>query len=180
MPGSILHTIFRRVEMTKCEAAVLQAILQKANIYGAKATVAIATLAAMSGYSERSVYRAIRGYGPHVGLEGRLLHVDRTKIRWNWNTINVYCVIVPWRFDPQATPSALPWYTKSYKRGDTACHPQGTQGRKPAPVVPSEPAKPSRMMLSRQQRCPHPPDERVSMGTEAVICTQCYSVIEDD
>jgi hypothetical protein len=178
MPHPILPPIFRRVEMTKCEATVLQAILSKANIYGAKATVAIATLAAMTGYHERSVYRAIRGYGPHVGLEGRLLHVDRRKIRWNWNAMNVYHVIVPWRFDPQAAPSTLPWYTRSYKKGDTACHPQGRKERKPAPAVPSEPAKPSRLMLSRQQRCPHPPDERTSMDG-VTICIQCYSMVGD-
>jgi hypothetical protein len=107
--------------MTNCEAAVLQAILSKANIYGKHAKASIACLMAITGYKERSVQYATKG----LRLKG-LLHVDK---RWRWpgmHHINVYHVVVPWRFDPMAYPSASPYWTKRTKptfKGAKPVHP---------------------------------------------------------
>jgi hypothetical protein len=107
--------------MTNCESAVLQAILAKANIYGKHAKASIACLMAITGYQERSVQYATKG----LRLKG-LLHVDK---RWRWpgmHHINVYHVVVPWRFDPLAHPSALPYWTKGTRpqfKGAKPVHP---------------------------------------------------------
>ena len=60
MGASILQRIFRRVQISRAEGLVLDAILAKANIYGKHARVAYECLAGMTGFSIRHVKRLVK------------------------------------------------------------------------------------------------------------------------
>ena len=113
MPAKILQGIFSRVEMTKCEAAVLQAILSKANIYGKRAKVSILCLMAITGYKRSSVYAAIAS----LEQERRLLRVTRRYLWHEHSAINVYEVVIPWRRDPCYDERAVMRWGKKDNRG---------------------------------------------------------------
>jgi hypothetical protein len=92
MPPNILQEIFRRVQLSRAEGIVLDAILFKANIYGKFARVAYEALAAITGFSQRHVRRLVKS----LECVRRLLRVDRRRICPGHNAINVYHVVIPW------------------------------------------------------------------------------------
>jgi hypothetical protein len=93
MQPGIVQTIFRRVQISRAEGIMLDAILSKANIYGKYAKVAYHALAGITGFSERHVRRLVKS----LECNRRLIRVDRRRICPGHNAINVYHVIVPWR-----------------------------------------------------------------------------------
>jgi hypothetical protein len=96
MRASILQKIFRRVQISRSEGIVLEAILSKANIYGKHARVAHEVIQAITGLARSTVYAAI------ARLEKiyHLLRVERKVLWYCHNAINVYHVVIPWRQDP--------------------------------------------------------------------------------
>jgi hypothetical protein len=92
MPSKILQSIFRRVQLSRSEGIVLDAILSKANIYGKFARVAYEALAAITGYSQRHVRRLVKS----LECIRRLIRVDRRRICPGHNAINIYHVVIPW------------------------------------------------------------------------------------
>ena len=57
MRASILQRIFRRVQISRSEGIVLDAILSKANLYGKHARVAHEVILAITGLSTGTVIR---------------------------------------------------------------------------------------------------------------------------
>ena len=144
MRASILQRIYRRVQVSRSEGIVLDAILSKANLFGKHARVAYECLAAMTGFSIRHVIRLVKSL-----IENRrLLRVDKRVLWPGHNAINVYDVVIPWRrevsFEEMGTcrPTgksgrAYPRPDKVNNKGDKACHPNTHTKRK----IPSEPAR---------------------------------------
>jgi hypothetical protein len=93
MPATDLQTMFRRVQTTKAEGRVLDAILSQADIYGKNAKVAYECLAAITGFSIRHVKRLVKS----LECDKRLLRVRRQVLWPGHNAINVYHVVVPWQ-----------------------------------------------------------------------------------
>ena len=93
MRDSILQRIFRRVQISRSEGIVLDAILSKANLFGKHAKVAYECLAGITGFSIRHVKRLVKS----LIYERRLLRVDKRVLWPGHNAINVYHVMVPWR-----------------------------------------------------------------------------------
>ena len=124
MPENILQKIFRRVQISDSEGAVLNAILVKANIYGKHAQIAYPCIAGMTGFSERHVMRLIKS----LECERRLLRVDR-RLWPGQNAINVYHVVVPWRqeraFQSRGFGRNYPGQDRVNNKGDRRCHPNG-------------------------------------------------------
>src|SRR4029450_7215781 len=73
MRDSILQKIFRRVQISRSEGIVLDAILSKANLFGKHARVAYECLAGITGFSSRHVMRLVKS----LECEQRLLRIDR-------------------------------------------------------------------------------------------------------
>jgi hypothetical protein len=73
MRNSILQRIFRRVQISRSEGIVLDAILSKANLFGEHARVAYECLAGITGFSIRHVMRLVKS----LIYERRLLRVDK-------------------------------------------------------------------------------------------------------
>jgi hypothetical protein len=125
MPENILQKIFRRVQISDSEGAVLNAILVKANIYGKHAQIAYPCIAGMTGFSERHVMRLIKS----LECERRLLRVDRRRLWPGQNAINVYHVVVPWRqeraFQSRGFGRNYPGQDRVNNKGDRRCHPNG-------------------------------------------------------
>src|SRR5439155_10337090 len=71
MRASILQRIFRRVQISRSEGIVLDAILSKANLFGKHARVAYECLAGITGFSIRHVMRLVKS----LIFERRLLRV---------------------------------------------------------------------------------------------------------
>jgi len=93
MPATDLQTIFRRVQTTKAEGKVLDAILSKADIDGKNAKIAYPALADITGFSKRHVRRLVKS----LECDKRLLRVRRQVLWPGHNAINVYYVVVPWQ-----------------------------------------------------------------------------------
>jgi hypothetical protein len=93
MRASILQKIFRRVQISRAEGIVLDAILSKANLFGKHAKVAYECLAAITGFSVRHVIRLVKS----LIFERRLLRVYKRVLWPGHNAINVYAVVIPWR-----------------------------------------------------------------------------------
>src|SRR5436190_11022189 len=93
MRASILQRIFRRVQISRSEGIVLDAILSKANLFGKHARVAYECLAGITGFSVRHVMRLVKS----LIFERRLLRVAKRVLWPGHNAINVYEVVIPWR-----------------------------------------------------------------------------------
>jgi hypothetical protein len=137
MRASILQRIFRRVQISRSEGIVLDAILSKANLYGKHARVAYECLAAITGFSVRHVIRLVKS----LIEKRRLLRVDKRVLWYCHNAINVYSVVVPWRgevsFEDMGSGRAYPRQDRVNNKGDIRCHPHTHQEEK----SPSQPAR---------------------------------------
>ena len=132
MRASILQRIYRRVQVSRSEGIVLDAILSKANLFGKHARVAYECLAAITGFSIRHVKRLVKS----LIFERRLLRVYK-KVLWpGHNAINVYDVVIPWRrevaYEDMGTclPTGkighkYPRQDRLNNKGDMGCHPKG-------------------------------------------------------
>jgi len=96
MRASILQRIYRRVQISRSEGLVLDAILSKANMFGKHAKVAHEVIQAITGLSRSTVYAAIA----RLEKIHHLLRVERKVLWFCHNAINVYHVVIPWRSDP--------------------------------------------------------------------------------
>src|SRR6266480_5401765 len=132
MRASILQRIYRRVQVSRSEGIVLDAILSKANLFGKHARVAYECLAGITGFSIRHVKRLVKS----LIYERRLLRVYKQVLWPGHNAINVYDIVVPWRrevsFEDMDTclPTgksgrAYPISDRLNNKGDRTCHPKG-------------------------------------------------------
>jgi hypothetical protein len=96
MRDSILQRIFRRVQISRSEGIVLDAILSKANIFGKHARIAHEAIQAITGLARSTVYAAIA----RLEKIHHLLRIERKVLWYCHNAINVYHVVIPWRADP--------------------------------------------------------------------------------
>ena len=126
MRDSILRRIYRRVQISRAEGIVLDAILSKANMFGKQARVAYECLAGMTGYSIRHVKRLVKS----LTIERRLLRVYKRVLWPGRNAINVYDVVIPWRrevtFEDMGIGRKYPRQDRLNNKGDRACHPTPT------------------------------------------------------
>jgi hypothetical protein len=125
MRDSILRRIYRRVQISRAEGIVLDAILSKANLFGKHARVAYECLAAITGFSVRHVKRLVKS----LIFERRLLRVYK-KVLWpGHNAINVYDVVVPWRrevdFSDMRSGRKPARQDRVNNKSDRTCHPKG-------------------------------------------------------
>jgi hypothetical protein len=136
MRDSILQKIFRRVQISRSEGIVLDAILSKANMFGKHARVAYECLAAITGFSIRHVMRLVKS----LIYERRLLRVYKRVLWPGHNAINVYDVVIPWRrevtYQEMGSGRASPRQDRLNNKGDMACHPHSHQEEK-SPVSPA-------------------------------------------
>ena len=125
MRDSILQRIFRRVQISRSEGIILDAILSKANLFGKHARVAYECLAGITGFSIRHVIRLVKS----LIYERRLLRVEKRVLWPGHNAINVYHVVVPWRgevsFAEMGSGRAYPRQDRLNNKGDMRCHPKG-------------------------------------------------------
>jgi hypothetical protein len=144
MRDSILQRIFRRVQISRSEGIVLDAILGKANLFGKHARVAYECLAGITGFSIRHVMRLVKS----LIFERRLLRVEKRVLWPGHNAINVYDVVIPWRrevtYSEMGTclPTgkigrAYPRQDRLNNKGDKGCHTKNQTDIK----LPSEPAR---------------------------------------
>jgi len=132
MRTSILQLIFRRVQISRSEGIVLDAILSKANLFGKHARVAYECIAGITGFSVRHVMRLVKS----LIYERRLLRVDKRVLWPGHNAINVYHVVIPWRrevsFEEMGVGRPYPAQDlptgrqdRLNNKGDTGCLPKG-------------------------------------------------------
>ena len=137
MRDSILRKIFRRVQLSRSEGIVLDAILSKANLFGKHARVAYECLAAITGFSIRHVMRLVKS----LIYERRLLRVYKQVLWPGHNAINVYDVVIPWRrevtYKDKGSGRAYPRQDRLNNKGDRACHPNTHTERE----IPLQPAR---------------------------------------
>ena len=144
MRASILQKIFRRVQISRSEGIVLDAILSKANMFGKHARVAYECIAAITGFSVRHVMRLVKS----LIYERRLLRVYKRVLWPGHNAINVYDVVIPWRrevsFEDMGTCQPAGKIGRKptpqdrvNNKGDMGCHPKGQTDIK----IPCEPAR---------------------------------------
>jgi len=144
MRDSILQKIFRRVQISRSEGIVLDAILSKANLFGKHARVAYECLAGMTGFSIRHVKRLVKS----LIYERRLLRVYKQVLWPGHNAINLYDVVIPWRrevsFEDMGTrlPAGkngrrYPIADRVNNKGDKRCHPNTHTERE----LPHKPAR---------------------------------------
>jgi hypothetical protein len=137
MRASILQRIFRRVQISRAEGIVLDAILSKANMFGKHARVAYECLAGITGFSIRHVKRLVKS----LIYERRLLRVTKRVLWPGHNAINVYDVVVPWRrevsFEETGIGRKTPRQDRVNNKGDMRCHPKGQTDIK----IPAKPAR---------------------------------------
>lgn len=123
MRASILRKIFRRVQLSRAESIVLDAILSKANMFGKRARVAYECIAAITGYSLRHVKRLVKS----LINERRLLRVTKRVLWPGHNAINVYDVVIPWRhevtYEDMDIGRKTPRQDRLNNKGDMGCHP---------------------------------------------------------
>jgi hypothetical protein len=131
MRNSILAKIFRRVQISRAEGIVLDAILSKANMFGKHARVAYECLAAITGYSIRHVKRLVKS----LIYERRLLRVTKRVLWPGHNAINVYDVVIPWRrevtYEEMGVGRKYPRQDKVFDKGDKRCHPNSKTNKHP-------------------------------------------------
>jgi hypothetical protein len=131
MRDSILQKIFRRVQVSRAEGIVLDAILSKANLFGKHARVAYECLAGITGFSVRHVMRLVKS----LIEKRRLLRVDKRVLWYCHNAINVYHVVVPWRgevsFQDMGSGRAYPRQDRVNNKGDIGCHPTTQTNKNP-------------------------------------------------
>jgi len=137
MRDSILQKIFRRVQISRSEGIILDAILSKANLFGKHARVAYECLAGITGFSIRHVKRLVKS----LIFERRLLRVEKRVIFPGHNAINVYDVVIPWRrevtYQEMGIGRAYPRQDRVNNKGDKHCHPKGQSDI----TIPREPAR---------------------------------------
>src|SRR5215211_7576456 len=137
MRDSILRRIYRRVQVSRSEGIVLDAILSKANLFGKHARVAYECLAAITGFSIRHVMRLVKS----LIYERRLLRVYKQVLWPGHNAINVYDVVIPWRqevsFADMGSGRSYPISDRLNNKGDRACHPKDQTDIK----IPCQPAR---------------------------------------
>src|SRR4030095_7700613 len=137
MRASILQRIYRRVQISRSEGLVLDAILSKANMFGKHARVAYECLAGITGFSIRHVKRLVKS----LVYERRLLRVTKRVLWPGHNAINVYDVVIPWRrevtYSEMGIGRAYPRQDRVNNKGDMRCHPKGQTERE----IPREPAR---------------------------------------
>src|SRR3954451_25064739 len=130
MRASILQRIFRRVQLSRSEGIVLDAILSKANLFGKHARVAYECLAGITGFSIRHVMRLVKS----LIYERRLLRVEKRVLWPGHNAINVYDVVIPWRrevsYQEMGIGRAYPPQDRLNNKGDRRCHPHTNQEEK--------------------------------------------------
>ena len=143
MRDSILQKIFRRVQISRSEGIVLDAILSKANLFGKHAKVAYECLAGITGFSIRHVIRLVKS----LIFERRLLRVEKRVLWPGQNAINVYSVVVPWRgevtFEEMGNGRPYPRQDRLNNKGDMRCHPNTHQEEK-------SPYKPARLCTEQE------------------------------
>jgi hypothetical protein len=131
MRASILQRIFRRVQISRAEGIVLDAILSKANLFGKHARVAYECIAAITGYSLRHVKRLVKS----LIYERRLLRVYKQVLWPGHNAINVYDVVIPWRrevsFEDMGIGPKYPRQDSLNNKGDMRCHPNNKTNKHP-------------------------------------------------
>ena len=131
MRASILQRIFRRVQISRAEGIVLDAILSKANMFGKHARVAYECLAAITGYSLRHVKRLVKS----LIYERRLLRVYKRVLWPGHNAINVYDVVIPWRrevtFEEVGIGRKYPPQDRLNNKGDMGGHPNSKTNKHP-------------------------------------------------
>jgi len=136
MRASILQRIFRRVQISRSEGIVLDAILSKANMFGKQARVAYECLAAITGFSIRHVKRLVKS----LIFERRLLRVYKRVLWPGHNAINIYDVVIPWRGEVSFSEMGIGRnYTRPDKqndKGDKRCHPN-THHEEKSPLQPA-------------------------------------------
>ena len=134
MRASILQRIFRRVQISRSEGIVLDAILSKANLFGKHARVAYECLAGITGFSIRHVIRLVKS----LIYERRLLRVDKRVLWPGHNAINVYHVVVPWRgevtYQEMGSGRTYPRQDRLNNKGDTRVSPN-TPNREKNPLT---------------------------------------------
>jgi hypothetical protein len=173
MRDSILQRIFRRVQVSRSEGIVLDAILSKANLFGKHARVAYECLAAITGFSIRHVKRLVKS----LIYERRLLRVYKQVLWPGHNAINVYDVVIPWRrevsFSEMDSGRAYPRQDRLNNKGDMRCHPKG----QPDIQIPCQPARLCTEQEASSWLTPHslpwyfaqgltPPSEEAEKGRE--------------
>jgi hypothetical protein len=143
MRDSILQKIFRRVQISRSEGIVLDAILSKANLFGKHARVAYECLAGITGFSVRHVIRLVKS----LIFERRLLRVEKRVLWPGHNAINVYSVVVPWReevaYQEMGSGRPYPRQDRLNNKGDIGCHPNIKTERKISP-------KPARLCTEKE------------------------------
>jgi len=121
----MIQRIFRRVQFSRAEGIILDAILSKSNMFGKHARVAYECLAGMTGYSLRHVKRIVKA----LIYERRLLRVTKRVLWPGRNAINVYDIVVPWRrevtFEEMGIGKKYPRQDRVNSKGDKTCHPKG-------------------------------------------------------
>jgi hypothetical protein len=131
MRASILQRIFRRVQISRSEGIVLDAILSKANLFGKHARVAYECIAAITGFSIRHVKRLVKS----LIYERRLLRVYKRVLWPRHNAINVYDVVIPWRrevgLEDMGNGRAYPRQDRVNNKGDMRCHPNTQTNKHP-------------------------------------------------
>jgi hypothetical protein len=131
MRASILQRIFRRVQISRAEGIVLDAILSKANLFGKRARVAYECLAAITGFSIRHVKRLVKS----LIYERRLLRVTKRVLWPGHNAINVYDVVIPWRrevsFEDMGIGRTYPRQDTLNNKGDRTGHSKGKTDKHP-------------------------------------------------
>jgi hypothetical protein len=136
MRASILQRIFRRVQLSRSEGIVLDAILSKANLFGKHARIAYECLAGITGFSIRHVMRLVKS----LIYERRLLRVYKRVLWPGHNAINVYDVVIPWRrevtYQEMGIGRAYHRQDRLNNKGDIGCHPHTHQEEK-SPVSPA-------------------------------------------
>jgi hypothetical protein len=126
MRDSILQRIFRRVQVSRSEGLVLDAILSKANLYGKHARVAHEVIQAITGLSRSTVYAAIA----RLEKIHHLLRVERKVLWYCHNAINVYHAVIPWRADPLYNERRRMGWDKRYNKGPKSPDPHTKQEEK--------------------------------------------------
>ena len=130
MRASILQRIFRRVQISRSEGIVLDAILSKANMFGKHARVAYECLAAITGFSIRHVMRLVKS----LIYERRLLRVTKRVLWPGHNAVNVYDVVIPWRkevsFEEMGASRKTGKNGRAYPRTDLPAGRQDRQNNK--------------------------------------------------
>jgi hypothetical protein len=136
MRDSILQKIFSRVQISRSEGIVLDAILSKANLFGKHARVAYECIAGITGFSVRHVMRLVKS----LIYERRLLRVYKRVLWPGHNAINVYDVVIPWRrevtFQEMGIGRAYHRQDRLNNKGDIGCHPHTHQEEK-SPQTPA-------------------------------------------